>query len=198
MLWESCFFRLPGFFEVGFYLMKATLTVSCSLRSARLAFGPTRCLVEFFQKGGPCALLGEPTVPPDEQYWGEPTVPPGVVPGGDYLVEGRAGVKGEFCPAVSGFCPGVTGILSRSVPVFVTVWPDRRGRTSRTGANCSSGKPVKNGGDSGAAVVVVRQMQCINRPLAREPDGDKHTVRQEAIKGKLFSGRSGRVGDDQK
>ncbi|QDU53244.1 hypothetical protein Pan110_56290 [Gimesia panareensis] len=161
--------------------MKATLTISCSQCSARITFGRTRWSLgqidlisfaarradtwvrpatEFIMYGTFCfywsiqALSGKPTVAPGALL-GQPTVPPGVVAGWDYLVEGRMGVKTEFFPVVSGVCPGLAGILSRSVPVFVTIWPDRRGRILRTGAKCSGAKWVKFDGDSGAVESLV-------------------------------------------
>ncbi|QDT30156.1 hypothetical protein Enr10x_55160 [Gimesia panareensis] len=163
------------FSKTDFPLMKATLTISCSLYSARITFGRTRWSLgqidlisfaarradtwvspatEFIVYGTFCfywsiqALSGKPTVAPGELHLGVST---------DCvdLVEGRVGVKTEFFPVVSGVCPGLAGILSRSVPVFVTMWPDRRGRILRTGANCSGVKRVKIDGDSGAVESLV-------------------------------------------
>jgi hypothetical protein len=80
------------------------------------------------------------------------------------FAEGREGVKTDFCPAVSGFCPLLARILSRFVLVFVTLWPDQKGSTWRMRANCSGGKRMKIDVDSGAAVSVVPQMQCTVPP----------------------------------
>ena len=82
-------------------------------------------------------------------------------------VEGRGGVKTEFCPNVTGFCPGVSGILShsdRGLSASALPW----GRVFRRGAQCSGEKQVKSEGSGGADVTVVLEMQCSeDAPRAR-------------------------------
>jgi len=82
--------------------------------------------------------------------------------------EGDAGGKTEFFPDVSRFCPDLSGILSRSVLVFVPMWPDPKGGTGRTGSQMSGENRVKSDENSGAVALVVPQMQCTyRRPRAR-------------------------------
>ena len=91
--------------------------------------------------------------------------------------EGRVGVKTEYCPGVSGICPGLAGILSRSVLNFVSMWPDSKGGTWRTGSPCFAGKPVKIDVDTGAAASLVPQMQCTyHRPRARARWGQTYVL----------------------
>ncbi|QDU05806.1 hypothetical protein V6x_55480 [Gimesia chilikensis] len=82
-------------------------------------------------------------------------------------VEGRGGVKTEFCPNVARFCPGVSGILShsgRGLSASALPW----GRLFRRGAQCSGEKQVKSEGVGGADVTVVLEMQCSeDAPRAR-------------------------------
>ncbi|MFI4851138.1 MAG: hypothetical protein ACIAZJ_18650 [Gimesia chilikensis] len=88
-------------------------------------------------------------------------------------VEGRVGVKTEFCPNVAGFCPGVSGILShsdRGLSASALPW----GRLFRRGAQCSGEKQVKSEEVDGADVTVVREMQCsedASRARARREPG---------------------------
>ncbi len=96
-------------------------------------------------------------------------------------VEGRGGVKTEFCPDVARFCPGVSGILShsdRGLSASALLY----GRLFHRGAQCSGEKQVKSEGSGGADVTVVREMQCSeDAPRARarwEPGYDLEGVVQ--------------------
>ncbi len=96
-------------------------------------------------------------------------------------VEGRGGVKTEFCPNVAGFCPGVSGILSHS-DRGLSASALLCGRLFRRGAECSGEKQVKIAGVGGADVTLVREMQCSeDAPRARarwEPGYDLEGVVQ--------------------
>ena len=76
------------------------------------------------------------------------------------FADGGAGVKTDVCPGVSGFCPALTGILSRFVRFFVPMWPGIRRDTWRTGSRQTGETLLKIDGDSGGAVSVVPQIQC--------------------------------------
>ncbi len=82
-------------------------------------------------------------------------------------VEGRGGVKTDFCPNVAGFCPGVSGILSHSGRGLSASALLCR-RLLRRGAQCSGEKQVKSEESGGADGRVVREMQCSeDAPRAR-------------------------------
>ena len=125
--------------------MHATLTVSCSLRSARIGFGLTRCLMELFQKRGFHAHCWA------SQQWH----PMQCCLVAIILRKGARGSRQNVvlmwfkcvwflsrgCPNLARFCPIVAGF---------------EGEHFAMGSKCSSGKRVKIDGDSGAPVSPVR------------------------------------------
>ena len=87
-------------------------------------------------------------------------------------VEGRVGVKTEFCPLVSGI---LSWCVSDFVPIclgFVPLWSGCLGGKLRTGAGCSRENRVKIDGDSGVVETVMFDVPvCVDVPRARARKG---------------------------
>ncbi|QDU52724.1 hypothetical protein Pan110_51040 [Gimesia panareensis] len=89
-------------------------------------------------------------------------------------VEGRVGVKTNFCPDVAGLCPVFVLIVSIFGPIL-SRFDLTRGRTFRTGSKCSGGKRVKIDGISGAVASLVRCVPVLaNPPRARATFGAEY------------------------
>ena len=87
-------------------------------------------------------------------------------------VEGRVGVKTEFCPLVSGILSWCVLKFVPICPAFVPLWPGCQGEQLRTGAGCSSEARVKIDGDSGVVETVVLDIPvCVDVPRARARKG---------------------------
>ena len=102
--------------------------------------------------------------------------------------EGDGGVKTEFCPGVTGFCPDWSGILSCCVPVLSRIALNIEAFIhcrENSGARCSSGEGVKMEGDSGGDESLVRSVPVIaDLPRARARRGRGYVVagcRQEQV-----------------
>ena len=87
-------------------------------------------------------------------------------------VEGRVGVKTEFCPLVSGILSWCVSDFVPICPAFVPLWPGCQGEKLRTGANCSREDRVKIDGDSGVVETVMFDVPvCVDVPRARARKG---------------------------
>ncbi|QDT24013.1 hypothetical protein HG66A1_58390 [Gimesia chilikensis] len=92
-------------------------------------------------------------------------------------VEGRVGVKTEFCPLVSGILSWCVLKFVPICPAFVPLWPGCQGEQLRTGAGCSSEARVKIDGDSGVVETVVLDIPvCVDVPRARARMGTGYAL----------------------
>lgn len=87
-------------------------------------------------------------------------------------VEGRVGVKTEFCPLVSRILSWSVSDFVPICPAFVPLWPGCEGERLRTDAGCSSESRVKIDGESGVVETVMLDVPvCVDVPRARARKG---------------------------